>query len=298
MSETVDNVTAASAEGVAPDEPSFYEPKIGLRILYRRPGFGLAVLYMTLLILIGVFASVVAPYDPIKQDYISVLAPFSSAHWLGTDDIGRDVLSRLIWGARPTLIGVVIAIATASLIGIPWGLVAGYTGGWLDLALMRFADSVLVFPGIILALALTSALGPSLVSTMFSLGVVFSPILARVVRAGVLTVSFKDYVIVTRMYGLSSSYRIWCHVLPNILAPTVVQLTLLSGLSVLAQTGLNFLGLGVPNPNPSWGNSVAETYRYIVVDPMAPVIPGLAVVFTVLAIYRIGDEVRDQLNIH
>jgi peptide/nickel transport system permease protein len=297
MTEATQPLTVADVVA-APEEPAHFEHKVGWRVLYLRPGFGLAVLYMALLIAIGILAPLIAPYDPIKQDYVNVMAPISSAHWLGTDDLGRDVLSRLLWGARPTLLGVLIAIATASLIGIPWGLVAGYAGGWTDLALMRFADSVLVFPGIILALALTSALGPSLASTMFSLGVVFSPILARVVRAGVLTVSFKDYVLVTRMYGLSPLYRMWRHVLPNILAPTIVQLTLLSGLSVLAQTGLNFLGLGVPNPNPSWGNSVAETYRYIVIDPMAPVIPGLAVMFTVLAIYRIGDEIRDRLNVH
>ncbi len=174
-------------------------------------------------------------------------------HPLGTDDLGRDVLSRLIWGARPTLAGTLVAMITACAIGIPWGLAAGYAGGVTDLVLMRIADSILVFPGVVLALALTTAFGPSLVSTMASLGIVVSPVLARVVRAGVLTVSYKDYVVVTRMYGLSSWHRVVRHVLPNVMAPTVVQITLLSGLAVLAQTGLNFLGLGVPNPNPSWG---------------------------------------------
>jgi peptide/nickel transport system permease protein len=195
------------------------------------------------------------------------------------------------------LVGTLVAMATACAIGIPWGLAAGYSGGVIDLVLMRIADSILVFPGVVLALALTSAFGPSLVSTMISLGIVVSPVLARVVRAGVLTVSYKDYVTVTRMYGLSSWHRVTRHVLPNVMAPTVVQITLLSGLAVLAQTGLNFLGLGVPNPNPSWGSSVAETFRYVVVDPTAPILPGLATVFTVLALYRIGDEIRDLLDI-
>ena len=268
-----------------------------LSLLWRRPSFGLAVLYLIFIIAVALLAPWIAPYDPIKQNLGNALAEFSWQHPFGTDDLGRDVLSRLIWGARPALLGTVIAMATACAIGIPWGLAAGYAGGIADLVLMRIADSILVFPGVVLALALTSAFGPSLLSTMASLGIVVSPVLARVVRAGVLTVSYKDYVTVTRMYGLSSWHRVTRHVLPNVMAPTVVQITLLSGLAVLAQTGLNFLGLGVPNPNPSWGSSVAETFRYVVVDPLAPVLPGLATVFTVLALYRIGDEVRDLLDI-
>jgi len=270
---------------------------IDISRLWRKPSFGLAVVFLVVLSLIAIFAPVLAPYDPIKQNLANALAPFSSQHWLGTDDLGRDVLSRMIWGARPTLLGTVIAITTACLIGIPWGLVAGYCGGIIDMVLMRLVDSVLVFPGAVLALALTAAFGPSLLSTMASLGIVFSPVLARIVRAGVLTVSYKDYVTVTRMYGLSSWHRMYNHVLPNVMAPTVVQITLLAGLSVLAQTGLNFLGVGVPSPQPSWGSSVGETFRYVVVDPTAPVVPGIAVVLTVLALYRVGDECRNLLDI-
>jgi peptide/nickel transport system permease protein len=268
-----------------------------MQLLWRRPSFGLAVLWLVLVVIIALGAPLFAPYDPIKQNLANVLAEFSAQHPLGTDDLGRDVLSRLIWGARPTLAGTLVAMATACAIGIPWGLAAGYAGGVTDLVLMRIADSILVFPGVVLALALTTAFGPSLVSTMASLGIVVSPVLARVVRAGVLTVSYKDYVVVTRMYGLSSWHRVVRHVLPNVMAPTVVQITLLSGLAVLAQTGLNFLGLGVPNPHPSWGSSVAETFRYVVIDPAAPIVPGLATVLTVLALYRVGDEIRDLLDL-
>jgi len=265
--------------------------------LWQRPSYGLAVLFLVLLVLVAIFAPVLAPYDPITQNLRNPVAPFSAANWLGTDDLGRDVLSRLIWGARPTIIGSLIAIATACLLGLPWGLVAGYAGGIVDLALMRVADAVLVFPGIVLALALVSAFGPSLLNTMIAVGIVFSPVLARVVRAGVLTVQYKDYVSITRMFGLSAWHRIVHHLLPNVLPPTVVQLTFLAGFSVLAQTGLNFLGLGVPSPNPSWGSSVAETFRYIVIDPFAPFVPGLFIVVTVIAMYRIGDELRDMLDV-
>jgi peptide/nickel transport system permease protein len=271
--------------------------RISLRRLWRRPSFGLAVLYLVALALVALLAPVIAPHDPLTQNLANPLAPFSAEHLLGTDDLGRDVASRLLWGARPTIIGLLITVGTACLIGLPWGLVAGYAGGWTDIALMRIADAILVFPGIVLALALVSVLGPSLVSTMIALGFVYSPTLARVVRAGVLTVQYKDYVSITRMFGLPAWHRIAWHVLPNVLPGTVVQLTLMSGLALLAQTGLNFLGLGVPNPNPSWGSSVAETFRYIIVDPYAPLVPGLCIVATVLAIYRLGDELRDLLDV-
>ena len=268
-----------------------------LRRLWRRPTFGIAVLYLVALVFVAIFAPVLAPHDPISQNLGNPIAPFSAEHPLGTDDLGRDVLSRLLWGARPTIVGSIIAVTTACLLGLPWGLISGYAGGWVDIVLMRIADAVLVFPGIVLALALVSALGPSLVSTMVAVGFVFSPYLARVVRAGVLTVQYRDYVAVTRMYGLPAHHRVLRHVLPNVMPATVVQLTLMSGFTILAQTGLNFLGLGVPNPNPSWGSSVAETFRYIVIDPFAPLVPGLCVVCTVLAIYRVGDELRDLLDV-
>ena len=258
----------------------------------------LAVAYMVALVLIAIFAPLVAPYDPLHQDLDNALADPTWAHPLGEDYVGRDVLSRLIFGIRPTLIGTVIAVGTGCLIGIPWGLVAGYAGGAADLVLMRVADALLVFPGIILALTITSALGPSLVSTMVSVGIVFSPNLARIVRSGVILVRGRDYVLITRLFGQSAWYRMIHHVLPNAMAPTVVQVTLLSGIAILAQTGLNFLGLGVPNPEPSWGGSVAETFRYIVVQPQATIAPGLACAITVLAIYRIGDEIRDRVDLY
>lgn len=269
----------------------------GLVSLLTRPTLLLAVLWLVFVTVMALFAPWIAPFDPVVQNPMMILQPPGAPYFLGTDDLGRDVLSRLIFGAQPTLIGVFIAVTTAAVIGIPWGLISGYVGGFLDLAMMRLVDALLVFPGLILTLALTSALGANLENTMFSLGIVYSPIVARVVRVGVLSVRNRDYVQVTRMFGAGPIYRMFHHVLPSVMPATVVQMTLLCGLSVLAQTGLNFLGLGVPNPNPSWGSSVAETFRYIMIDPMAPVLPGLIVVATVLSIYRVGDEVRDRLEI-
>lgn len=267
----------------------------------RRPmpiGLALAWCYVILIVVVAVFVPWLAPYDPYTQDLSRALTGPTLAHPLGFDYVGRDLLSRLMWGARPTLIGTVISIVTACVIGIPWGLVAGYAGGWIDLVLMRIADSVLVFPALIMALLLTSALGPSLVTTMISVGIVFSPILARILRAGVITIRHRDYVVITRLYGLSPWHRMVHHVLPNAMPAAIVQITLLAGISVLSQTALNFLGFGVPNPVPSWGSSVAETFRYIVITPQAAIAPGIAVALAALSIYRIGDAIRDRADIY
>jgi peptide/nickel transport system permease protein len=262
-----------------------------------QPGLALASAYLSMLVAIAIFAPLVSPYDPIAQDLNNAISPPSLSHWLGTDSLGRDVLSRLMWGARPALIGVFIAVFTSCFIGVPWGLISGYAGGLLDLGLMRLADAFLIFPGIVLALVFTTVLGPSLESTMVALGIVYSPILARVVRSGVMRVANREYVIITRLYGVSPIYRMIHHVLPNALAPTLVQITLLFGMSLLAQTGLSYLGLGVQPPYPSWGGSLAESFQYIVIYPMATIIPGTIVIITVMSIYRIGDALRDRLDV-
>lgn len=281
------------------------DAQVGMRALPRsrllgtiasRPGLALAASYLAVLVLIALFAPYVSPYDPIEQNLdLSITGP-SAEHWLGTDSLGRDVLSRLMWGARPALIGVAIAVLTTCGIGIPWGLVSGYAGGFVDQGLMRLADAFLIFPGIVLALVFTTVLGPSLESTMVALGIVYSPILARVVRSGVMRVATREFVVITRLYGVSPVYRMIRHVLPNALAPTLVQVTLLFGMSLLAQTGLSYLGLGVQPPFPSWGGSMAESFQYIVIYPLATIIPGTVVIVTVMSIYRIGDALRDSLE--
>jgi peptide/nickel transport system permease protein len=261
-----------------------------------RLDFYVALAFVAMLVVILILGPVIVPYDPIAQDLRHPFAPPSAAHWLGTDNLGRDVLSRLMIGTRPALTGVLIAVGIAALIGVPWGLSAGYIGGVLDLVLMRIADAMLVFPGLVLALVLTAIFGPSLGMSMVALGVVYSPVVARVVRSGVMAIRNRDFVVVTRMYGLSGSYRMWRHVLPNAAAPVVVQLTLLMGLSLLAQVGLGFLGVGLQPPFPSWGSAFAESFPYIIVSPQATFAPGIVVAVTVLALYRIGDELRDRLT--
>ena len=179
--------------------------------------------------------------------------------------------------------------------GIPWGLAAGYLGGRIDQILMRIVDALLVFPGIILCLVLTTVLGANLFNCMLALGMVYAPALARVVRSGVLVVRDREFVIITRLYGASAAYRMWHHVLPNAAGPVLVKVTFLCGSAMLAQTGLSFLGIGIQPPNPSWGQSLAESFRYILVNPGAGIAPGVVVVLTVLAFYRVGDALRDRL---
>jgi peptide/nickel transport system permease protein len=256
-------------------------------------GLMLATGFLLLVLVTALFAPWLAPYDPLKQDLAHSFAAPGWAHPFGTDNLGRDVLTRIMWGARPALLGLAIALACTAAVGVPWGLAAGYFSGITDLVLMRAADAMLVFPGIILALVLAAVLGPSLPSSMVALGLVYAPALARVVRSGVLTVRHRDFITLTALYGLSSGYRMWRHVLPNALAPAVVQLTLIAGTSLIAQTGLSFLGIGLQPPLPSWGSSLAESFRFILVNASATVAPGLTVVLTVLAIYRIGDAIRD-----
>jgi peptide/nickel transport system permease protein len=263
----------------------------------RRLGPVLAIGFVVVLTLVGLLAPFLAPYDPIKQDLGNMVGGPSGQHLLGTDEFGRDVLSRLIWGTRPALLGTLVAVVTACVIGLPWGLISGYAGGTADLVLMRLADALLVLPALVIALAITTALGANLTNAMLAVGIVFSPVLARVLRSGVLTVRDREYVVVTRMYGLPARHRMLGHVLPNALAPALVQITLLAGISFLAQAALGFLGIGVQPPAPSWGNSLSSAYKFIIVDPAAVLAPGIVIVLTVLAVYRIGDALRDRLDI-
>jgi peptide/nickel transport system permease protein len=263
----------------------------------RRVGLFIALGWLAFVVLIGFLAPVIAPYDPIKQDLENQIAGPSLQHIFGTDDLGRDVLTRLMYGARPAMLGVLVAIATACIIGLPWGLIAGYAGGIADLVLMRVADALLVLPGLVIAIAITTALGQTLNNAMLAVGIVFSPVLARVMRSGVLTVRDREYVMVTRMYGLPGWHRMLTHVMPNAVAPAVVQITLLTGITLLVQSGLGFLGVGVQPPSASWGDSLNTGYKVITVDPAAVLAPGVIIVLSVVAIYRIGDFVRERLEI-
>lgn len=264
----------------------------------RRVQIGLVLALAVLggLILCTLIVPWLAPYRPGAQELDNVLSGPSKDHLLGTDHLGRDVLSRLLWGTRPALLGLAVAVVVAGVIGVPWGLVAGYAGGFVDTVLMRFADAILIFPTLVFAIAITGVLGTGVFTSMTALGVAYSPNLARLVRSGVISEVHKDYVRVTRMYGVSHWQRVMKHILPNTLEPLAVQITIFAGVAILAQAALDFLGLGVRIPSPSWGGDLSQAFAFILVEPTATLAPGVTIVITVLSIYRLGDWMRDRVS--
>ncbi|MCC2595909.1 ABC transporter permease [Pusillimonas sp. MFBS29] len=252
--------------------------------------------YLLGLTALAVLAPFVAPYSPIEQDYSQVLVPPGGAHWLGTDDVGRDILSRLIYGAPASVFGSLFAVGVAVVIGLPVGLFAGYIGGRLDDLVGRVIDTLLSFPAIVLAIGVTGALGINLVNAMFAIGLVFSPILARLVRAQTLVVKNEQYVEAARCAGAGHVRLLWTHILPNIIHPVIVQITLLLAAALLAEASLSFLGLGVQPPAASWGGMLARAYNYMEISPWQIYPPGLAILSAALAFNALGESLRVLLD--
>lgn len=244
------------------------------------------------IVVAGILAPLIAPQNPLTEQIGDRLAGPSAAHLLGTDAAGRDVLSRLLYGDRSSFYGIVIALAVAIVIGVPWGLASGYLGGVWDELLMRLADVLLSIPGIVLAIAITGALGPNLVHAMAAVGIVAAPILARLLRASVLLVVRSEYVLVAESLGVSRVRVALRHVLPNSMAPVVVQLCALASLALLVEAALGFLGLGVQPPAPSWGSDLSLAFDYFTVDPILTLAPGLAITISAYVLSRVGDGVR------
>lgn len=255
-----------------------------------------AAIFLVLIILIAIFAPLVAPADPADQDLNNVLSGWTLAHPLGTDDVGRDLLSRLIYGTRVSLEASAIAVAVGVIIGVPIGIVAGYFGGWLDAIMMRIVDTLLAFPALVLAVGVGAALGPGLVRSMTAVGVVFAPILARLARGQVLAIRQRLFVEVATTYGTSSSRMIWRHVLPNVIRPLVVQATFLLAVGLLAEAALSFLGLGVQPPTASWGTMLQSSFQFISLSPSQIYAPGVAIAITVLSFNILGDFLNDVLD--
>jgi peptide/nickel transport system permease protein len=252
--------------------------------------------YLALLLVVSIFAAQIAPYSPIEQNVAELLLPPNAAHWLGTDDLGRDVLSRLIWGAPNSLYASALAVSVAIAIGVPVGLVIGFVGGWLDEVASRFIDALLSFPPIVLAIAVTGALGIGLTNAMLSVGIVFAPVLARIVRAQTLVVKQALYVDAARAFGASTPQIIVRHIVPNAIQPVIVQVTLMLAIALLAEASLSFLALGVQPPQASWGGMLARAYNYIEIAPAQMYAPGLAILFTALAFNALGESMRVALD--
>ncbi len=245
---------------------------------------------------LAVCAPLIAPYPVTAQDVDNTLASPTAAHLLGTDDLGRDVFSRMVHGGAATLYASCLAVGIAVLLGLPVGLLAGYLGGWVDDGISRFIDALLSFPSIVLAIAVTGALGIGLTNGMIAVGIVFSPQLARLVRARALVVRQELYVDAARCFGASTARILWRHVLPNTVQPVIVQVTLLLAAALLAEASLSFLGLGIQPPQPSWGSMLARAYQNMELAPEQMYAPGLAILLTALAFNTLGESLRIALD--
>lgn len=247
-------------------------------------------------ILLAVFAPLLAPYDPLKQNPRQLFADPSRQHWFGTDDLGRDILSRVIWGARASLYVGIVSVSIAVLFGTLLGLLAGFYGRWLDSLIARLLDIVFAFPTILLALGIVGMLGPSLTNAMIAIGIINIPVYARLVRATTLATKRRDFVEAAIVAGCPNRRVLGRHIFPNITAPLIVQTSLSFSLAILTEASLSFLGLGTQPPNPSWGTMVNTGQRLIELSPWQAVFPGLAIAITVLGINLIGDGLRDALD--
>jgi len=247
--------------------------------------------------LAAIFAPVVAPYDPKKVDVLSALIPPGPQHWLGTDDLGRDVLSRVIWGARISLKVGAISVSIGLLIGTSLGLIAGYLGGKWDLIVMRGIDALLAFPALILAIGITSALGPNIENAMIAIGIVAIPAYARLTRGQVLAVRAREYIVAARTIGATPLRIVLRHIFPNVMNALIVQATLSTAFAILAEAALSFLGLGAQPPEPSWGQDINYSQRYLPnLKWWMSVGPGLAIFTAVFAFNFLGDALRDALD--
>jgi peptide/nickel transport system permease protein len=267
-----------------------------VRVLTARKVVVIAILILLVTILAAVFAPLIAPFEPYKQNLSQSLHQPSSEHLLGTDMLGRDVLSRIIYGARVSLIVGLVVVIIAGVLGMSIGLVSGYFGGRLDSILMRLMDAMIAIPMIVLAMAIGAVLGGGIVNVIIALGLAIVPAYARLMRGQVLSVKQSDYVIAGMLTGISSLRNMVVHVLPNCISPLIVLITMNLGMAILAEAGLSFLGLGIVPPGASWGSMVNDGYKYLLTNPVLSMAPGVAIMIVVLAFNIVGDALRDALD--
>ena len=256
--------------------------------------FGLIIIILT--VLSALLAPIIAPLEPEAMDFDYLLSGLSSEHLLGTDQLGRDTLSRLIYGARIALLVSVGSIGLGVLIGVPLGLIAVYFGGWTDDIIMRLMDSLVVFPSLLIAVALAAALGGSVTTIIIAIGVANVPWMARVIRSQGLSIREMDFVAAAEAGGMNPARIIFRHILPNSLAPVIVQSTLSMGYAVLVEATLGFIGVGVRPPTTTWGNILYDAFPMLEQQPMLSIFPGLAIFLLVLSFNFVGDALRDVLD--
>lgn len=285
-------VDTAAAETARVEAPRW-------RVLRRLARNRLAMLGLAIIaifVALAVLAPWIAPHDPLRSSFAKRLQPPSAEHWLGTDELGRDMFSRLLYGARISLRVGLISVAIGIVIGVPLGAISAYYGGWVDLIVQRVIDVMLAFPGILLAIVLVSTLGVGLENVMIAVGIVSVPVYTRLVRGSALALKRKDFVEAARAAGARDLVIIARHILPNCVAPVIVQSTLQVGSSILWAAGLGFLGLGAQPPTPEWGTILSRGRQYLLVAPHITTATGLSIMLVVLGFNLLGDGLRDALD--
>ena len=266
------------------------------RRLMKRKGAVIGLIVIAIFVLLAIFAPLVVPYDPIATSWSLVRKGPSAQHWFGTDDLGRDVLARVVFGARASLLAGAISVGIALTIGVPLGLLAGYRGGFIDALIGRITDAMLACPFLILAIALAAFLGPCLGNAMIAIGISATPVFIRLTRGQVMSVKVEDYVEAARAMG-NPRWRIALfHILPNIMPALLVQATLSIAAAIIAEAALSFLGLGQQPPLPSWGSMLNAAQRFLTNAPWMAIWPGLAIFLVVLSFNLVGDGLRDALD--
>lgn len=266
------------------------------RLLLRNPVTAVGAAALAVIVCVALGADWLAPYGVNDVDVPNALQPPSGAHWFGTDELGRDVLSRVLVAIQASLRVAVVSVAFAVIVGVTVGVVSGYRGGWLDTVLMRVVDVMFAFPVLILALAVVAILGPGVATTMLAIGIVYTPIFARVARGSTLSVRAEPFVAASQSMGTGSGYILGRHILPNIAGPLVVQTSLSLAFAVLAEAALSFLGLGLQPPQPSLGRMIFDSQGFVTLAWWMAVVPGAAIVVMVLAFNLLGDGLRDVLD--
>ncbi|WP_172122200.1 ABC transporter permease [Devosia sp. 919] len=282
----------------SPAIPSDHENRFGqfAKRLFRHKGAIVGLSFIVLVVLAAIFAPIVTGLDPNAQDYTAIRQGPSHLHWFGTDELGRDMFARVIYGARASLLAGLVSVMIAIAIGVPLGLVAGYFGGWTDVGISRVADAMLAMPFLILAISLAAFLGPSLINSMIAIGVTAAPLFVRLTRGQVISVKSEDYVEAARSMGNSHARIAFRHVLPNVLPALIVQATLTIAAAIISEASLSFLGLGQQPPAASWGSILNTAQRSLSTAPWIAAWPGMMIFLTVISFNLLGDGLRDAFD--
>ncbi|WP_078381979.1 ABC transporter permease [Sutcliffiella halmapala] len=292
--EVKNETIAIGGQVLAPVNHSKFKDFVSNLLINKAAAAGAIIIIVY--ILIALFAPLLAPYDPYEINLENKLLPPSFDHWMGTDDKGRDILSRIIYGSRISMGVGFASVLFGAFFGITFGLIAGYYGKWTDSIIMRMMDILLAFPGILLALAIISALGPSMINVTIAVGAFSVPLFARIVRGSTLEVKRLEYIDAVRSLGANDATIIFVHILPNILSPIIVQGTLRLATAILSAAGLSFLGLGAQPPSPEWGTMLSSGRDFLFSAPYIAIFPGLAIAILVLGFNIFGDGLRDALD--